>query len=686
MFKQIFSGIKEVVFLLFFLITLSNLTAESRNTEHSFFDFTKEDFVEGSVSLEGAWDFYWNEFFYPGERLPVERRSINIPDAWNSNSEYPVFGFATYGTVIYLPSGMNELGLYIPFTLNHYKLFINGRLIASNGELGSEKGHYTGSVQPSRIIRLTNDVRQEILFLVSNQDDFNGGLTDVLKIGLYEPQILEKNRAETIDAILFGIYLITGMLYMSFFVTRKNDKSSYYFGLFCLVLSLRTILYGEHILIMMFPEIPMELETALGHITYYLAYPLFLRFIAVTYPFRWSRWIEFPSYIIGSLYVLLVIFTRHHFYIFFLTYFQIISLLGGICIILVLVYYFVKKDFSARVTIIGFTVLLATAVNDILYTQNLIQSFHMVPFGLGLFIITQAGLMTWKIAIAFSQAEILSKELTVTNQSFKRFVPEEFLRFLNKQKIADVSLGDNIQMDMSIIFLDIRSFTSMSEDMTPKEIFLFLNSFFERVSPVIRTNGGFIDKYLGDGIMALFPGKADHAVKAAVEILDMLKIYNGHRQKCNYRAVRIGIGIHTGSLMLGTVGEVERMDSTVISDAVNLCARLESITKEYCINIALSEDTYNSMENRNFAEVRCVGKIPLKGKRRPISIFELFNGDDSLYKSKKIKFRNEFEEAVSLLDEKLFAEARKSFLILNKKFPEDKTVEVFLKRIRAPKV
>jgi adenylate cyclase len=308
----------------------------------------------------------------------------------------------------------------------------------------------------------------------------------------------------------------------------------------------------------------------------------------------------------------------------------------------------------------------------------------MVPLGFGLFIITQAGLMTWRISIAFSQAELLSKELTVTNQSFKRFVPEEFLKFLKKDKISDINLGDHTQMDMSIMFLDIRNFTSMSEEMTPREIFNFLNSFFDRVCPVIRTNGGFIDKYLGDCIMALFPGDPYYAVKTAIEMLEMLEIYNEQRKICNYNPVRIGIGVHTGSLMLGTLGEEERMDSTVISDAVNLCARLESITKEYHFNIAISENTYSAIEDKNLLQVRNMGNIPLKGKKERISIYELFNNDEPELKEKKIKYKDDFEQAVKLLDNKKYAEARSMFEIVKDKFPEDKSTQIFLKKIRKP--
>jgi len=664
------------------LISTGVLFGKGASSSGSTFDFSEEDFTKAPRQLRGQWDFYWDELIYPGENLPEMPESINLPDAWNLDDRYPIFGCGTYHTTVYLPDNRESYSLSIPFTLNQYRIFVNGSLFAESGTVSRLRTKKPFSAMPPRVLPLPADNPIDILIQISNHDDFNGGLIDAPEIGLYEGQNLRKTRQELIEAILFGVYFITGLLYIGFFISRRSDYSSFFFGLFCTVLSFRTILYGEYLILLFLPGLSMEAITAAGHITYYLAYPIFLRFILVTFPLRKTKWIEYPTYVISLIFIVAAVFLSHRIYIFYLIFYQILSVLGCLYIVLLLSAYAIKKDIFARITILGFIVFFATALNDILYTHNIIHTFHMTPLGLGLFILTQAGLMVWKIALAFSQAERLSRELTVTNHSFKRFVPEEFLKYLKKEKITDISLGDHSQMTMSIIFLDIRDFTSMSEKMVPRDTFDFLNSFFDRVCPVIRENGGFIDKYLGDGIMALFPGKADNAVKAAVEMLEMLKIYNNHRDNSGYQPIRIGIGVHTGLLMLGTIGEPMRMDGTVISDAVNLCARLESVTKEYCFDIAISADTYSSLENRNFVHVRSVGNIPLKGKQKLVSIYELFNGDNPVLLEKKIKFRSEFEQAIRLLDEKDFDQARSAFLNLRDKFPEDRTTQVYLNKIR----
>ena len=227
----------------------------------------------------------------------------------------------------------------------------------------------------------------------------------------------------------------------------------------------------------------------------------------------------------------------------------------------------------------------------------------------------------------FSKNELLARikthlHLLKINDAASRFVPREFLKFLGKESIVDVRLGDQVQREMTVLFSDIRSFTKLSETMTPKENFDFINAMLARIGPVIRKKGGFIDKYIGDAVMALFPGSPSDAVEAALEMRAMLRTYNERRRRRGYAPVETGTGIHTGMLMLGTIGESERMDSTVISDAVNLASRLEGLTKEYDCGIIISEAALLLCKERGFAH-REIDIVRVKGKAEPVRVFEV---------------------------------------------------------------
>jgi class 3 adenylate cyclase len=225
-------------------------------------------------------------------------------------------------------------------------------------------------------------------------------------------------------------------------------------------------------------------------------------------------------------------------------------------------------------------------------------------------------------------------ELAELNLSYLRFVPKQFLEFLDHKSIIAVQHGDQVQRTMTVLFSDIRSFTGLSEQVGAQATFAFLNNFLSRIGPVIRNNNGFIDKYIGDAVMALFDSPTD-AVAAAVEMLRELALINIERAENGETEIRIGIGINTGPLMLGIIGEDLRMEGTVIGDAVNLASRLEGLTKKYCVPLLVSEETLDAIKKTDDPEthesflkdVRFVDAVTAKGRAEKTRVFEVFQAD-----------------------------------------------------------
>ena len=672
--------------VLFSALSLTSLFSQVWDIEElTTFNLRDTDLRKQSVDLEGEWDFYWESFpIYPEDFGSLKSDRIKVPNAWNKYGVYPVYGYGTYRCRVLRPPGNEQLGLRLEYSFSHYKIYINGILLRQFGDPGTQRITKTRDKGPEILI-LPDDPELEIVIQVSNYYDFNGGLLNPPKIGSFQNLTLGKRRSELIEAFLFGVFFVIAAMYILFHLGRPQEsRASLYFGLFAMILSFRTLLYGEHLITLLLPNLPVELTSTLGHMTFYAAVPLFLRFIVLEYPFRISRFVEPPVYLISIAYIILAAATPHHVYINFLTFYQILSLAVGLLSFAVLIRHAINRDMSARLLLIGYVLLLLTMINDILYAQKVIESFDMVPLGLGVFILGQAVLLSRQIGKSLMESRMLSSELSHTNKSFRRFVPEEFLTFLNKERITEIELGDHEQMEMTVMFLDIRDFTSLSEKLTPRENFLFLNSYYSRVCPVIRDYGGFIDKYLGDGIMALFPGEssAENAVQASIKMKLILKLYNIQRAKMNYEPIRVGIGIHTGTLMMGTIGEHQRMDSTVISDAVNLCSRIESLTKEYGLDVALSEDSYMRLDSRDRRLVRYIGMANVKGKEKPVKIYELFDGDTPNMTNQKLRTRELFEKAVRFRDEEMYDEAQNCFREVHDQFPEDRTTTIYLSRFR----
>ncbi len=254
-----------------------------------------------------------------------------------------------------------------------------------------------------------------------------------------------------------------------------------------------------------------------------------------------------------------------------------------------------------------------------------------------------------------------------------KFVPYEFIGSLGHKYITDVKLGDQVERVVTVLFSDIRDFTTLSEQMTPEENFSFVCSFNERIGPIIRNHNGFINQYLGDAIMAIFPENASDALAAAVEMQFAVQEFNSERQLKNQPSIQIGVGMHTGPLIMGITGDKERMDATTISDTVNTASRIENVTKQFKAGIILSDATIKEIKNKENFLFRYLGPVQLKGKHAPIDIHECFSGNSEPELKKKLDTLSAFNEGVSLFLNKHYTEASNTFQKVLDAHPSDRT-------------
>jgi class 3 adenylate cyclase len=260
----------------------------------------------------------------------------------------------------------------------------------------------------------------------------------------------------------------------------------------------------------------------------------------------------------------------------------------------------------------------------------------------------------------------------------KKFVPIEFIRSLGKETLTDVKLGDQVEKIVTVLFTDIRDFTTLSEKMTPEENFHFVSSFNARLGPVIRSNNGFINQYLGDSIMAIFPENPEDALRAAVGMQKAVHELNEERKEKNLPIIRAGIGMHTGSLIMGITGDEFRMDAATISDTVNTAARIESLTKYYKSPLLLSDHTLQYLNGQKEFHFRHLGSVRLKGKNNLLSIIECINGFDKSQLDKKLQTLSLFNEAMNAYQQKQFENALQLFQTILIKDPDDLTAIYFL--------
>jgi ligand-binding sensor domain-containing protein/class 3 adenylate cyclase len=248
-------------------------------------------------------------------------------------------------------------------------------------------------------------------------------------------------------------------------------------------------------------------------------------------------------------------------------------------------------------------------------------------------------LYRWRTAILRKRYEALQ----VLYRAAERFVPKTFLKLLKKEHIEDVKLGDNIETEITVLFTDIRGYTTLAEKLRPDQAYAFINSYWKIEAPIIEAHQGFISQYLGDGVMALFPRQADDAVEAVLDMMEGLTSFNEEQAKVNGHQIQVGYGLSTGHAVLGTIGTKTRMDANVISNTSNLSSRVESLNKYYGTLFLISDLTLNTLSDPKKYITRQVDKIKAKGMKNTIRLYEVYKRGG--VEEKEQRFINTYEAA-----------------------------------------
>ncbi|MGD1066336.1 MAG: adenylate/guanylate cyclase domain-containing protein [Vulcanimicrobiaceae bacterium] len=288
---------------------------------------------------------------------------------------------------------------------------------------------------------------------------------------------------------------------------------------------------------------------------------------------------------------------------------------------------------------------------------------------------------TAKRAMLAAQAETVAR-LRERDTAVSRFLPRAFLEHLGRASVVDLQLGDHVEREMTILFSDIRSFTTLSESMSPGQTFRFLNVYLRRVGPIIREHGGFIDKYIGDALMGLFPEAPHTAVDAAIAMQRSVNEYNGERAAEGHPAIAIGVGLHRGMLMLGAIGESERIETTVIADAVNVAARTESLTKQFRAPVLATETVVDALARPHAYHLRPLGEVVVYGTSRGIRMFEIFDGDPPALLLDKTRTLDDFTAGVDAFTAGDFVGALERFTRVLAVAPDDPTAAYFAEQSR----
>lgn len=495
------------------------------------------------------------------------------------------------------------------------------------------------------------------------------------------------------------IYIFFGLYHLLIFSKRRTDKYNLYFGIFSISMAVYS-LSRSSIVFDILQDTTWITRVEYGSVA--LLASLFLLFLhdyfygsarpnlAILIIAIWSFCIFFFSLL-----------APFHYLMTSLRAWQI-SVIPSLLYLLYFMgrsVYLKKKD--ASVMAISMFIVVFIAAYDLLDSMFFQLGIRFTQFAYLLFVISLTTILANRFIDLYRQSEDLNIELSHQKlelarqkNAFFRFVPMQFLSVLGKDSAVDVNLGDSALREMSVLFTDIRSFTTISEKMTPEENFRFINGYLAKMEPLIQKYDGFVDKFMGDAILALFSAEksmrsdeqwegksaADRAVLAAIEMRKRVRELEGEIKEGHVKGVRIGIGINTGNLMLGTVGSSDRLDTTVIGDTVNVASRLESLTGLYKADILITQHTLSSLTIADELAVREVDSVVVKGKSQPIIIYEIYEADDPHIRKLKDATVALISRGIILYKVGNFKEALLNFEQALKVYPEDIVAILYRKR------
>jgi class 3 adenylate cyclase len=666
--------------LLFALFNQTQTFPKPKATKGSI-DLSTWNFTQGgNVPLNGEWKFDWQSFQSSADSGSADY--IQVPGIWNGhengNARLPGEGHATYALNVKLPLRNCVYALNVLTVSNAYSLSVNDVPVASNGTFGSDASASRPEYRPQIVTFYADTDVVTIRMIVSNYHHCKGGMWLPVEIGFPQQVQHARDTRVLLEMFLFGCLFIMSLYHFGLYVLRTKDLTALFFGLMCAVIGVRSLLTGEVLINYIVPDLNWFLARKIEYILTFTSPAIYVAFCRKLFPSEWNLWMYRAIEFFGLGLCLFVLFTPTSVFTNTSYVFTGYAWIVGMVTIGVFIKALRKKLEGAGIFLATTLFFLLTIVNDTLNQMELVHTGLYLTFGLLVVTFAQSFSLSSRFSSAFFAAETYAS-------TFRKFVPAQFLTRIAKDGIHSIKPGNAERAEVTVLFSDIRGFTSIAENSPPDEVFRMLNKYLSYVEPPITANNGFIDKYMGDGIMALFEKSettrsAKFAIDAALQMQAGLESYNQHRIEDGKEPLAMGIGLHIGQVIIGTLGANDRMDSTAIGDAVNLASRIEGMTKMYGVPILASIDTLNALEDRSVYRARFVDNVMAKGKQEPIQIWQVIGNSTEDVSQNYFAMLLAYNDGIRFYRERNIVLAKERFERALKLEPSDRVSEIYLER------
>ncbi|HKL85073.1 MAG TPA: 7TM diverse intracellular signaling domain-containing protein [Treponemataceae bacterium] len=583
-----------------------------------------------AIKLSGTWVYWPHEFVSPNVFI-LEQNDLQysfFPDTWahDKTTKNRKKGFASYAVTI---QGLNpslEYAFYVPAYSSAVTYYVDGKEVYSQGKPSANAKEELVDWKTALVaVPKTGAKTITLVMHISNFTDLHPGGTTPIQFGTWEKMSIERSKHRILFVIPFGALISIGLYFIIMFLFNRKEYTAVYLSMLCFVFALRITCYDEFLLRDFLPWISNTILFRLGYLTFALAVVGFCKFLKALYPGLLNRTLERVCVSGSLLYCLCIIFLPISFFTALLQPFQVFSIVSSGWLIYVEIQAVRLKKEGSLYFLIGFTFFIAIAIRDVFLVNRVFTGTPLAHYGILGIIATMSLLVARRFSKAFETVESASDELKALNESLHRFVPSDFLHYLGKNSITEVAPGDTVSKDMCIMVAHFGYDVIDSQNTGSVGMLELFNNLLQRINPVIRKYNGFIETYLSDGVIVLFPDDSLKATACSLEIQAIIQAENNSRKSGLLPLLRFSAGLHRGNLTMGTVGLSQGLGSLVVSEALTIATRIAAYSFSNKLSLVISSECalFFVGQKESFCVLTPLEEIRFESKQNTVSLFEV---------------------------------------------------------------
>lgn len=621
---------------------------------------------EHITKIDGKWDLYIDKFI----KSDLETTKI-IPDnnlyfsgGSKKLSENDIYTSGSIRQQIDVVPG-EIYALYLSGILSSCKIWVDGNLLGEYGTIGHSLSTSYPDIKSSLVNFTAIKEKADIVIEFSNFHFKTKYLFKWIVYGKSSKIVSQYLKNQSKDYITTGLLYICSILFLLIFIKDIRYRYNLYFALFTLSYGTRSFLMKNTTLGDYLPWFDWVLTFQLNKASELWALTFILLFLFSLYPREFdnkiTKLIALVSFLTSfTAFIPLELFNGLN----ILLFMHIQVLISGLYIIFRLILSVIHGCYLSKWALTTLSLFFISIVFDIFANKIfLIYDYYSAQVVISVVIV-----MFFIIAKKRSDSSYFVIEKEKINSKlrgvFSKFVPTEILTRLGNNNLVDRSPGDFIVEVVVIVFIDIRNFTRLSESLTPKENFAMINQFYKVVGNHIGALGGYIESYGGDGVKVIFPTEPEVAIKATLNISDEVAETTG---------LKIGMSLHLGKVVLGTIGGGDRIQATAISDVTRIIGNMDLFNSKMGIEILITEKIYLLSSNPK-ESILTLGSIILKNEEEPLNLYQI------IPKSYIIDpdFKLAFENAISAIGRKKYVKAFAYFQLAERYNPTHQLTKYYI--------